>query len=455
MINESWRELYSRVVMCLHITPLFFLFCAGIICYVPLTYGMPANPMFLFTFQSYFMIHARPHVHSHDRPATMVFTLIDAPSPTLSCSSADEALYELLGLSKLSLNEEREEEEEASVEQVHSSSPTSVQRLTPPSNCHRPSTPHDDLLLVLKEALSFTQCNYIINRGYQATNDGGHHFGPRYVEEASHEYAFVKLQNPNHHKVCVFKDSTILTWLERVIKNKFHDYIQEWNPNRDSNLYMVNPRLRLLRYDAVHEDVFLPHYDATTTTKIDGMNYESKLTILLYLNTDFDHGETMYYNSLHPSDSLKVTPLTGQVVVFNHELYHASRELQYNEDIKVKLPSNTSTVVGGTKFVLRSDVMFEKKDVEPEEDPSCVDAASFLEIPSDNVTVEPRVAEILSSMNDSNLTDVLVDFLDVSVRTFLVPGRGTLTQMLMDLGVETEKCDSFLNKCEASLERDK
>jgi len=364
-------------------------------------------------------------------------------SPTLSCSSADEALYELLGVDKLSL----EQEDECNVQPQPQNT---VSYLTPPASCQRPHTPHDSLLLLCPQALSSWQCQYIIKKGYQATNDGGAHYGPRYVKEAAQSHgsasddAVVKLQKPNHHKVCVFMDNMILTWLECVIQKQFDEYIREWNISENKQ-YMVNPRLRLLRYDAADEDVFLSHYDATTTTTLKGVEYESKLTILLYLNADFCDGETAFLNSLNPSDFLNITPTTGQVVVFNHELYHASRELQYNGDFVV------DGIEGGTKFVLRSDVLFEK---EAEED-LCT-STSLLEMPTSDV-VEVKVADILSGMNDNDnddLTKILdeLDFLNVSVNSFLVPGRCNLIRMLADLGARREECDVFLASCEASLE---
>ena len=252
----------------------------------------------------------------------------------------------------------------------------------------------------------------------------------------------VTLQNPNHHKVCVFTNDMILTWLEGAIRQHFDKHIQEWTVCDNNKKYIVNPRLRLLRYDAADHDVFLSHYDATTTTALQGIEYESKLTILLYLNTEFDGGETAYVNSLNPSDFLNVTPATGKIVVFNHELYHASRELVYNSVFEV------DGVKGGTKFVLRSDIMFEKT---AEQEDSCL--TSVLALPTSDTGVL-KVADVLSGTNNKcKLFHVLneLDFLNVSIRAFLVPGRSYLTSMLIDLGIEQDECDIFLQKCEASV----
>jgi hypothetical protein len=96
-------------------------------------------------------------------------------------------------------------------------------------------------------------------------------------------------------------------------------------------------------------------------------DYESKLTILLYLNTcgsAFVGGETVFLNSLKPdsTDCLTVKPARGMLVIFNHELYHASRELVYDASLSVEDgEGDDGFVTGGSKFVLRSDVMFRKK----------------------------------------------------------------------------------------------
>ena len=360
--------------------------------------------------------------------------IVGASSPTASCSSADEALYEMLGLDKLSLDQESHT--------FNKEKPTIL--ISPPTCCHRPQTPHDAILLLCPAALSSWQCQYIIRKGQQATNDGGAHYGPHYVKQAVHASSTrVKLERPNHHKVCVFMDTMILTWITNTMRNLFDEYIQDWNGCINNDKYIVNPRLRLLRYDAVDKDVFLNHYDATTTTTREGVEYESKLTILIYLNTDFVGGKTAFLNSLNPSDFCNIEPKTGQVVVFNHELYHSSRTLEYEDSISI------DSVQGGTKFVLRSDVMFEKQVQAVE---LCT-STCILDMPT-NEAIQLKVVDILSDCRDTNhLAAVLdqLDLLNTSIRSFLVPGRVNLIDMLMDLGVKQVECDEFIDRCEAVL----
>jgi hypothetical protein len=140
----------------------------------------------------------------------------------------------------------------------------------------------------------------------------------------------------------------------------------------------LNPRIRILRYDATDNDRFEPHFDATTYIDTNhGQHHlqqqqqrqKSLLTVLIYLNNgggiDFSGGETCYLDShistsspslttataLHHGNEpnivprstsvTKVLPETGKVVIFEHDLYHSGAPL-----------------ISGTKYVLRTDVMF-------------------------------------------------------------------------------------------------
>ena len=153
----------------------------------------------------------------------------------------------------------------------------------------------------------------------------------------------------------------------------------------------LNPRLRVLKYDATDQDEFLPHFDATTeltlsssssslsSSSLGGHNTattqrqarKSYITVLLYLNEgkgyDFQGGETEFLIRTVDEDvvsskkkntttyqqhtytrsgnttatSTKIVPKTGTIVLFEHDLYHRGCPL-----------------ISGTKYVLRTDIMF-------------------------------------------------------------------------------------------------
>jgi len=90
----------------------------------------------------------------------------------------------------------------------------------------------------------------------------------------------------------------------------------------------LNQRLRYYRYSGGER--FAPHVDLSHSTGL----LRSFLTVIFYLNDDFEGGETYFFGRA-------VTPKMGAAILFPHELHHEGRP-----------------VFGGVKFVLRTDVMF-------------------------------------------------------------------------------------------------
>lgn len=95
----------------------------------------------------------------------------------------------------------------------------------------------------------------------------------------------------------------------------------------------LNERLRFYRYQPgqsfkMHRDGYFQRADSME---------RSFLTVLLYLNQSMTGGETLLY----VGDTIDVTPETGQILCFRHELLHEA------------VPVET-----GRKYVLRTDVMY-------------------------------------------------------------------------------------------------
>jgi len=67
---------------------------------------------------------------------------------------------------------------------------------------------------------------------------------------------------------------------------------------------------------------------------------KSLLTFMVYLNEGFEGGETDF-----PEQGQTIVPRTGTALLFQHMLLHAGRR-----------------VTAGTKFVLRSDVLYRPGD---------------------------------------------------------------------------------------------
>lgn len=92
-----------------------------------------------------------------------------------------------------------------------------------------------------------------------------------------------------------------------------------------------NERFRFYRYSG--EQYFKWHYDGYYSRNT---NEESWLTFIIYLNDDFDEGYTQF-----PWE--KIYPKAGMALVFPHKIRHRA------------VPA-----LNGTKYVLRTDVMYQK-----------------------------------------------------------------------------------------------
>lgn len=120
---------------------------------------------------------------------------------------------------------------------------------------------------------------------------------------------------------------------EELAKNYFirsHDFlISDLSISRVSGL---NSRFRFYKYSVGQH--FKQHQDGSY---IKNINEWSEFTFMVYLNDNFKGGETKFLRSI-------VEPKRGSLLLFKHELVHEG-----------------CTVQEGTKYVLRTDVMYQRK----------------------------------------------------------------------------------------------
>jgi predicted 2-oxoglutarate/Fe(II)-dependent dioxygenase YbiX len=94
----------------------------------------------------------------------------------------------------------------------------------------------------------------------------------------------------------------------------------------------LNERLRFYRYDSGQQ--FRYHFDGSFRRPT---GEQSLLTYMIYLNDNFEGGETKFMDS----EQTVVLPKKGMMLAFRHEIFHEGSEVKT-----------------GRKYVLRSDVMF-------------------------------------------------------------------------------------------------
>lgn len=92
-----------------------------------------------------------------------------------------------------------------------------------------------------------------------------------------------------------------------------------------------NPRIRVYRYGPGEKHG--AHWD--TVVHLDG-GIQSLVTLVFYLNDDFEGGETEF-----PELNQRITPRKGRALLFQHRILHIASE-----------------VVKGAKFVLRTDILY-------------------------------------------------------------------------------------------------
>jgi hypothetical protein len=102
-------------------------------------------------------------------------------------------------------------------------------------------------------------------------------------------------------------------------------------------LSMVNPCMRVSKYQPGQR--FAKHRDNGFTFSDD---FRSIYTVLLYLNDDFEGGETVFFDEKNNS-RFAITPEKGMCCVFSHETMHEGQ-----------------VVSKGEKYILRTDLMFQR-----------------------------------------------------------------------------------------------
>ena len=129
---------------------------------------------------------------------------------------------------------------------------------------------------------------------------------------------------------------------DRVIWDNPQVATQLWNMVKDLMPHDIdgyepiglNERFRFYRYKDGQQ--FKPHVDAPFTRS---STEKSKITLLIYLNEDFEGGNTTLI-----IENEEIKPKTGMLLLFEHKIMHCGRP-----------------VTTGTKYVLRTDVMYQLK----------------------------------------------------------------------------------------------
>jgi predicted 2-oxoglutarate/Fe(II)-dependent dioxygenase YbiX len=124
-----------------------------------------------------------------------------------------------------------------------------------------------------------------------------------------------------------------LLYQDAALANQYWQQLQAFCPEKIENNRAVglNEQFRFYKYEVAQR--FKRHIDGRFQRNA---IEESRITFMIYLNDDFEGGETAF-------DDLSIAPIAGNALCFIHEQKHEGRP-----------------VMKGVKYVLRSDVMYQK-----------------------------------------------------------------------------------------------
>jgi len=145
--------------------------------------------------------------------------------------------------------------------------------------------------------------------------------------------------------------------------------------------FAINRRLRCYRYDGTRRETFRPHVDNSfpaletvlsdddddddaAPELVDSATHRGRFSALLYLNADFDGGETVFYEPLSKSSaSSKLTPLTAVVPQTGSVLVFPQAGEPDTRDAWSTWPTHEGApVTRGVKYVIRTDLVFRERE---------------------------------------------------------------------------------------------
>lgn len=221
---------------------------------------------------------------------------------------------------------------------LHSVTPDSIQWSDPPPTINKHIVPFVDDVFLLDHVLTRSECNQLRS---VATMLG---YRPDHP---------VTVDKPTGIDSCEWLvDASIMDPLNERVKSLLPPIMKE-----SAVVHSINSRWRFFRYS--QDSVYRPHIDGSwPESRInekgeyeydESGSVKSYLTFLIYLNDDFEGGETLFYIPSSQGMSARgVVPKAGAVLVFP-------------QGNTASLIHEGSAVANGTKYVVRTDVLYRVK----------------------------------------------------------------------------------------------
>jgi len=154
-----------------------------------------------------------------------------------------------------------------------------------------------------------------------------------YAETQGFDEALIQTRSEGQTINKDIRDNDRHIWESRDLAIQLWELVKPFVPeNVDGwSAHGLNERFRIYRYENGQQ--FKVHPDGSF---IRDDNEHSKISVIIYLNSDFEGGETEF---VMPHEIIK--PEDGKLLLFSHKQLHKG-----------------NPVTSGTKYVLRTDVMY-------------------------------------------------------------------------------------------------
>lgn len=189
----------------------------------------------------------------------------------------------------------------------------------------------DPLILTIDNLLSGDVCQYLIEKS----------------EKQGYEKAKIHLGNGKSQTHLNIRNNDRVIFVDKDLAQQLFVLVRSFLPHeiiyqeKKWQLIGLNDDFRYYRYQVGQR--FKAHLDGSYQKD----KQQSFLTILFYLNDDYQGGETKFYQKNDTgrlnlaTPQYVIAPKKGDVLIFRHEQFHEGAE-----------------VLKGVKYVLRSDVMY-------------------------------------------------------------------------------------------------
>lgn len=185
---------------------------------------------------------------------------------------------------------------------------------------------------IIPDVFTKEECKWLIQEGENMGFRGLQGYGKDYrtntrVIAKSNLFADILLERLVHY----LDDEVVIDGLNST-------YNIDYNTFGTWALHGMNPMFRLCKYDP--NQFFKPHYDEGYSPNPDRITLK---TCMLYLNNDFDGGETVFYGPDKKTIMYCLKASPGMVLVFNQRIWHEGM-----------------TVTSGQKYFIRTDIFYNR-----------------------------------------------------------------------------------------------